>query len=282
MSHVRWQRGDAQRSLVDLFSAVLDGEIGNLSGESLFDFSELKVISEFHTDVFSTPVEQLVLAFDYVKSNVLRGKPYERDDHTKVALELKKFLTSSGDKKQKAFQAEAIRQTNVAVAERAKRERAEQDAKERQAEVALLEAKVQEAGRRHVADARRECFLRAGLAVLGALLTAGVWAFDSQLVITILRVLSLESSFDILVRPIVRIVGAAVLVGSCFPAIRPLKPTYRMGALTVIIAIAAGGSDLVGLALVTRISGYLAIAAPIALAFTIILEWSRIVHQDET
>ena len=64
-------------------------------GESLFSLSELKIISEFHTDVISTPVEQLVPAFDYVKSHVLGGKPYHRDDHTKVSLELKKFLASS-------------------------------------------------------------------------------------------------------------------------------------------------------------------------------------------
>ena len=55
-----------------------------------------------------------------------------------------------------------------------------------------------------------------------------------------------------------------------------------MGALTVIMAIAAGGLDLIGIALVTSISGYLAIGAPIALAFMIILEWSRVVRQDET
>ena len=291
-----------QQSLVDLFAAVLDGEIGDLSGESLFSLSELKIISEFHTDVISTPVEQLVPAFDYVKSHVLGGKPYHRDDHTKVSLELKKFLTSSMEEKHEALQAEAIRQKKVATDERAKRKLAEQDANDMQAEVSRLEEEVAEAiqqkkaatevsrleeevrkaGRRQVADARREGRLRAGLAVLGALLTAGIWAFDSELVATILRVLSLESSFDVLLRPSVRLVGAAVLVGSFFPAVGPLKPTYRMGALTVIMAIAAGGLDLIGIALVTSISGYLAIGAPIALAFMIILEWSRVVRQDET
>ena len=291
-----------QQSLVDLFAAVLDGEIGDLSGESLFSLSELKIISEFHTDVISTPVEQLVPAFDYVKSHVLGGKPYQRDDHTKVSLELKKFLASSMEEKHEALQAEAIRQKKVASDERAKRKLAEQDANDMQAEVSRLEEEVAEAirqkkaatevsrleeevrkaGRRQVADARREGRLRAGLAVLGALLTAGIWAFDSELVATILRVLSLESSFDVLLRPSVRLVGAAVLVGSFFPAVRPLKPTYRMGALTVIMAIAAGGLDLIGIALVTSISGYLAIGAPIALAFMIILEWSRVVRQDET
>ena len=290
---------EAQRSLVDLFSAVLDGEIGDLSGESLFNLSELKIISEFHTDVFSTPEEQLVPAFDYIKNNVLGGKLYERDAHTKVSLELKKFLTSSMEEKQKTLQAEAIRQKNVADVERARREvveqdaknkqaedaaaieGAEQDAKEKQAEVSRLEEEVQKARRRQLTDARREGRLRAFLAVLGALLTAVIWAFDSELVATILRALSLGSSLDVLLRPGVRLVGAAVLVVSFFPAVRPLKPTYRMGALTVIMAIAAGGSDLIGLALVASISGYLAIGAPIALALMIMLEWSRVVHQNE-
>ena len=86
---------DVQRSLADLFSAILDGEIGDLSGESLFDLQKLKIISEFHTDVFSTREEQLLPAFDYVKNTVLGGKSYQRDDHTRVALELKKFLMSS-------------------------------------------------------------------------------------------------------------------------------------------------------------------------------------------
>ena len=273
---------DAHRSLVDLFSAVLIGEVGDISGESLFSLSELKIISEFHTDVLSTPVEQLVPAFDYVKSNVLGGKSYQREDHTKVALELKKFLTSSMGEKQIILQAEATRQKNVAASERAERKLAQQDAEDKQAVVSRLEAEVQEAGRRQVADARREGRLRAGFAVLGALLTACVWAFDSELVATILRVLSLGSGFDVLLRQGVRLVGAAVLVGSSFLAVRPLKPPYRMGALTVIMAIAAGGSDLIGPALVASISGYLAIGATIAVAFMIILKWSRAVRQDET
>ena len=273
---------EVQRSLVDLFSAVLDGEIGDLSGESLFNLSELKIISEFHTDVFSTPVEQLVPAFDHVKSNVLSGKLYQRDDHTKVALELKKFLAASGEAKQKALQAEAIRLTNVVAAERAKREDAEEDAKKQQAEVSRLRAEVQKAGKRQVSDARREGRLRAGFAVLGALLTAGVWAFDSELAAATLRALGLGTSFDVLLRPGVRLMGAAILVGSFFPAVRSLKPTYRIGALSVIMASAAGGLNLLGSAVVASISGYLAIGATIALAFMIVVEWSRVVRRDET
>ena len=310
----------AQRPLVDLFAAVLNGEIGDLIGESLFSLSELKIISEFHADVLSTPVEQLVPAFDYVKSNVLGGKPYQRNDHAKVALELKKFLTSSTEEKQKALQAEvrrqeniaadertqreraqqdakekqaevsrlkakvaeAIRQENIAADERTQRDQAQQDAKEKQAEVSRLKAKVQKAGRRQVADARKKGRLCLGMAMLGATLAAGVWAFDSELVETILQVLSLGSSYGVSLCLVVRLIGAVVLVGSSYPAVGLLKPAYRMGALTAVVAIAVGGLDLIGLAMVASISGYLAIGAPIALALVIMLEWSRVVGQDET
>ena len=147
----------AQHSLVGLFSAVLAGEIEDLSGESLFDLSELKVISELHTDVLSTPVEQLVPAFDYVKNNVFGGESYQRENHTKVALELKTFLTSSTEEKQRVLQAEALRQKNVAAAEREKRELAEQEAKDKQAQVSRLEEEVAEALRqKNVATAERE------------------------------------------------------------------------------------------------------------------------------
>ena len=175
-----------------------------------------------------------------------------------------------------------MRQKQVAVDERAKRELAERDSEDSQAEVSRLEAEVQKSDRRQVADARREGRLSAILAVVGSLLTAGVWTFDSELVAGILRVLSLESRLDALLPLSVRLVGTVVLVGSCFPAVRRLKSAYCIGAFTVITAIAAGGSDLIEAADVASISGYLAIGAPIALALMIILEWSRVVRQDET
>ena len=166
--------------------------------------------------------------------------------------------------------AETIRQRNEADSERAKRELSEK------------QAALKEAHKRQMADMRMEGRLRAGLAGLGALLTAGIWAFDSELVAIVLRVLSLESRFDALLRTGVRLVGAAVLVSSLVPAVRPLKRTYRMGALTIIMAIAVAGLDLLGPALLARISGYLAIGAPIALAFMIIPERSRGVRQNQT
>ena len=200
---------ETQRSLVDLFSAVLNGEIGDLSGESLFDLSELKIITEFHSDVLSTPVEQLLPAFDYVKNTVLEGKPLRQDDHTKVALELKKFLTSSAEEKQEVLQAEAMRQKRVADDERAKRELAERDAEDKQSEVSRLEAEVKEAGCREQTYAKRDRRRLAGIAMLGAMLTSGIWAFDSEIVASLLPSLSLEGGLDSVLHIAVRPCGVS-------------------------------------------------------------------------
>ena len=305
---------DVRRSIVDLFSAVLNGEIGDLSGDSLFDISELKIISEFHTDVFSTPMEQLIPAFDYVKNTVLGGKSYQRDDQTKVALELKKFLISSTEKKQRELQAEMTRQKDIDGAARerlereqqnaeteisrlkeeleglttrqkdidgAARERLEREQQNAETEISRLKEEAQTAGRCHVADARREAFLRVGLVLLGAILTMGIWIFDSELVSAILRVLSLENSFDVLLNSGVRLVGAAVLVLSSFPAVLQLKPAYSIGIGGAIAAIAVGGSDLIEQASIDTISGYLEIGVPIAVLLTIIMERSRVFRQED-
>ncbi len=310
---------DARRSLVDLFSAVLDGEIGDLSGKARLELSELRIISEFHTDVLATPVQELVPAFDYVKSTVLGGRVYQRQDHTTVALELKKFLTSSSEEKQRVLQAEAARQSKVAAVERAKREQAEQDAKDwrarvsrleaevaeaaqekgavaaersrrehaereavgRQAKVSSLEAEVQEARRRRLADARRERRLMAGLAVLGALLAAGVWGFDSELASSIGQFLGRGSGWEVPLRWGVRGLGAAILVGSFLPAVLLMRRSYRLGGLTVVAAIGVGGLDLMGPELVASVSGYLGIGAAVATATVAVLDWAGTVRQEE-
>ena len=135
---------EEQQSLVGLFSDILEREVGGLSRESLFDLSELKLISEFHADVLAIPVDQIIPAFDYVKGKVLDGKPYRRDDQTKVALELKKFLTSSMDEKQRALHEAAHHQKLLAQAEREKRVRAESDFEVKQGEVESLRRELEE------------------------------------------------------------------------------------------------------------------------------------------
>lgn len=307
-----------RRSLVDLFSAVLQGEIGDLSGTVPFELSELRIISEFHADVLATPIEELMPAFDYVKSAILRGKVYQRNDHPTVALELRKFLTSSAEEKQRVLEAEAARQSKVAAAERAKREQAEEDARDwkarasrleaevaeaeqekgayaeerlrreraeqdavgREARMSELEAEVQEGRRRRVEDARRERRLLAGLAVLGALVAAGVWRFDSEIVSSIVQAFGHGSGSEVSWRWGVRVLGATVLIGSFLPAIRLTRRSYRVGSLSVVAAVAVGGLDLMGPEVVASWSGYLAIGAAVATAIVVVQDWSSADRRD--
>ena len=87
--------GAGERSVEDLFSEILSLLV--IPEGALFQASELALIAEMHEDVLATPADQLVLALDYVKSTELHGEPYLKKDFPKVALGLKKFLSSTKD-----------------------------------------------------------------------------------------------------------------------------------------------------------------------------------------
>ena len=261
-----------QSSLVDLFSTALERNIHGFPRETLFDLQELKLIGELHEDVLSTPADQLILAFDYVKSNVLEGKAYQQADHPKVALELKKFLASTTDERQQALQAEARRQQEIAASERTKREIAEIEALEEKKRVAQLEAKAEAATRRELAIKRCEVRLRAALMVLGALIAVGVWRFDSELARLLIGMNSTLEAYREFLELGVRFCGSFVLAVASLPAVFLLRPNLRMGMLIFIAAIALGGLDILGPEQLSACSGYLGIAAPIALALLIIFE----------
>ena len=301
---------EAQQSLVDLFSAILEGEVGGLSGESLFDLSELKLIAEFHTDVLATPVDQIIPAFDYVKGKVLGGKPYRRDDQTKVALELKKFLTSSMEEKQRALLEATHHQKGLAEAERAKRVRAEADVEAKEGEVERLrremeaekeerlsrerratenerekldqlKAEVQRAGKRSEGSARAVRRLCGGVAVLGSVVAGGIWAMDVVIAESIVEWLQWDGSRAGAVAAGARVVGGVLLVSLFLPSVSLLRASYRLSALATVAALAIGGMDIVGSEMIGRIAGYLAIGVPVALALTIMLGWSRLVDINE-
>jgi hypothetical protein len=107
---------DEEVSLADVMSALISDQIRPF--ETLFDISELALMAEFHEDVMSTPVDQLIMAFDYIKSRTLRGKPYQEKDIPKVSLELKKFLSVDRDKQFEALEQERLRLSEEAMREK--------------------------------------------------------------------------------------------------------------------------------------------------------------------
>ena len=301
---------EAQQSLVDLFSDILEAEVGGPSGDSLFDLSELKLISEFHADVLATPVDQIIPAFDYVKGKVLGGKPYRRDDQAKVALELKKFLTSSMAEKQRALHEAAHHQMGRAEAERTKRVRAEAAVEAKEGEVERLRreieaereemhsrerraadnqraklrqfrAEAQRAGRRSERSARTVRRLCGGVAILGAAVAGGIWGMDVAIAESLVEWLQWDGSRAAAVAAGARVTGGLLLVVACLPSVSVLRGSYRLSALATVAALAIGGMDIVGSETIGKMAGYLAIGVPVALALTIILEWSRLVDINE-
>lgn len=96
-----------ESSLADIFSALVSEYLS--VSDNLFDMREMNLLMEWHEDVMITPSEELIPALDYVKKKVLEGREYTIGDLTKVALELKKFLSKSIEERQKALQIEAER-----------------------------------------------------------------------------------------------------------------------------------------------------------------------------
>ncbi len=124
-----------EKSLADIMSAFITDQIRPL--RSLFDISELAIMAEFHADVMATPGDQLVLAFDYVKSSTLKGHQYLQQDIPRVSLALRKFLSSDKDKQLLSLQAERESALQDAQRENELRKEAEkrvQDANERSAD----------------------------------------------------------------------------------------------------------------------------------------------------
>ena len=271
-----------QGSLVGLFSSVLEGDIHGLPSEALFDLQELKLIAELHEDVLSTPVDLLTLAFDYIKTHVLRGKPYEKADHPRVALALRKFLSSTADEKQKALQAETHRQHEIAATERARREAAEGDARDRQSRVEQLEADLRAAREREegalsreYAGKRSQARLRIGLMVIGAFVAVGAWRFDAEIASQFIPTGGGFEQYRDILKLAIRFCGSVIFVFTSLPAIFQLRPRFRIVLVTVIAAIALGGLDLFDQQQVSAWADYLGIAAPITVAIMVIVDWCK-------
>jgi hypothetical protein len=109
----------------------------------LFDVGELLIMAEYHEDVMTTPPENLLMAFDYVKKKALNGKQYHREDIPKVSLELKKFLSKSTEEQYRSLVDEKARLENVARAEQALREKAEKEAQAFRAQNIELDGRLE-------------------------------------------------------------------------------------------------------------------------------------------
>ena len=248
-----------RHKLVDVFSAFLEGEIGDLSSHTLFEIGELRVLSELHADVLTLPADQLLPALDYVKNNFLEGKPYRGENHTSVALELRKFVVSSAHEKQEELLVQLAEQKQLST-------NTQRVVEELRDELSRLKCKVNATNEQNVAKLRTNNKLTGALAVFGVVLACVFWWFDMGISQGITGNMQLEGVDLATISYLTRALGAIVFVGATTPLILRLpEGPYRWIVPTILIAIAIGASDLIGLSEIKAISACLALASPLAM-----------------
>ncbi|MDE0153233.1 MAG: hypothetical protein OXN23_05110 [Gammaproteobacteria bacterium] len=125
-------------------------------------------------------------------------------------------------------------------------------------------------------EARRHRFLSMGLALLGFIVASMCWQFDPELSLLAMSFLGVDGVGTVSFSIAVRLFGAAVFVGSVIPALSfMLKGKYCKTSYTIVVAIAIGASDVVGLEIVKAVSAHLAVATPIALIIALALDTPR-------
>lgn len=259
-------------SLANLFSSILDDEVHFFPDQCIFDMRELKLICELHEDILSTPPEQLVLAFDYVKKTVLDGKPYEEADHKKVALGLKKYLSSSAEERQRGLLAEIERQKAITAAERLSREAAEREAASQKEQSAELEQRIKE-GQETIGDMeadteehqRREMLLGAVVFLMGVLMATVLWIADLEIAGAISRrVVYLALHKDVLPL-LIRIAGCPIFILSSIPLFRSFKirREAKLGMVAAIIAIGLAGANIFTSETISKTADYIGIGTAV-------------------
>jgi len=265
----------AEHSLVDVFSALLTDQV--MPTERVFDIQELKLIAEMHEDILSTPPEQLIQAFDYVKSAVLHGHAYRPEDHPMVALGLRKFLSASADERQhqlemenQRLRAEAERQAEEGAFERHRREAAEQRAEDLANKVASLEEET--ARQAMLADSMRKTGERTAnrqrlrQMMYGFAAGAAVWFFGEGMVAHFLSRWPTLSSLE---RPLHTLIGAGGVFLFTLPSVtfvthRPWRAEIKVVFLTLVFTLAIGLSRVLDDEMWSAWSAYVQIAALVA------------------
>lgn len=246
---------DEEFSLADVFSGLVMEHV--LPHSSLFEARELALFAEMHEDILSTPQDRLIQAVDYVKSTVLKGRPYRPEDIPKVALALRAFLTCSADEKRRdmmgqleALASELRDQREEAQAERQLRSGLSEMYEQQSGELSRvrkekdgLEGKITTLSERERKRTERE---GAAVMVAGFLVGGAIWGFSNRLRDLAERQWALARSHPQQVGVIVGVVGVAAF---CFPAVAFLRrkacnPKLRDAILVFLFVIALACSQI--------------------------------------
>ncbi|MCH7228589.1 hypothetical protein [Haloferula sp. A504] len=266
----------AEDALVGMFTSALDSSIhAYTTSDNLFDLQELRLISEMHEDVLATPPDQLVLAFDYVKGKVLDGEPYREASTPKVALELKKFLASSVEEKQRALRDEALRQQRISESERNRRLALESEKSKSEKAFAALQSGLDSALLTQKGLRSEILVFRCVIMGMGLLLALAMWGTDDVIsTMFTTRFPNLNLSQDH-AEMLLRVAGSIIFLCTSLPVVLVFSKGYRIAILSVIAAVAGAQTELLKSQSVSEVADWLAIGGPIALVALLLLDKGR-------
>lgn len=240
----------AENAVTAFFNALLVEQL-SLS-DTTFDLKDLALLAKHHEDVLATPPEALIPALDHVKHNILHGGAFDGASAGKVAIELRKHLHSSSDKREEHLLTEARIATDKANVERTHRNTAEQLAKTSAERLSALEIQFsdykqstqhkEEANQENLRKTRRNfCFAFTIVGFLAALL---IGSLDSQLK-NLLRSLPGPGAIYLVALSIFSI---SIVVIPSVLWVRNLTwaENRKRATIMLIIAIALAGSNVVG------------------------------------
>ena len=275
-----------EHTFLDMFSTILTEQVFPVG--SVFEARELALMAEYHEDVMATPVEQLVMAFDFIKSKTLQGKPYKRKDIPEVSLELRKFLASSREEQLQALEAERARSESEKQAEQQRRAAAEAATRQRDAQIQGLEGEVErlrtasttmetrmqaqidaaasQLAGQQAEQARQEQHRRAFYMVLGFVGGFAVWYWTETLLAQFnIKVPSLIV-WNSYAEVILKLIGALVFSIPAFLYIRrtSLEQGFQIALYTVVVIAALAFSQLLDKEALSASSSYVDLGSIVA------------------
>lgn len=255
-------------SLSTVFAELLKEQF--ITTDRLFDSRELVLLAEMHSDVLSTPLENLLPAVDFVKSSVLKGRAYRSDDFPAVSLELRKFLACSNDEQKRVLeslnaklQAEAQTERDFAAENRNERIEAEKALLEKESELDEQNEKLQAVEtentglREKLKKQQNQERLFAGIA--GFAWGAAIWVFRTPIAVAIQARIGHQTVVDAALQSLAGFVF-------CFPAFRFLRrsdwrPEIRIGIGTLLLFVTIWITKMISPSTAADIASYLSIAA---------------------
>lgn len=268
-----------EKSFVDVFSAFFAEQV--IPVEKVFDFRDLIVLVELHEDVQTTPTHQLVEAYEYIRREAFNKYPHTHNDKAVLALELRKFLTSSADEQRKTLQQETERlkkerekDKEQAISERRRRELAEIESDKLRSELASLEEEINSLREsdlnkseeiNQIKRGNEKAFNRRLLnhTVAGFLFDFFVFIFRENLTAGIIGKYSFFQGQEKVLGVCLGILGLIVFL---IPAIRLIRNfqwqgEYKLAVIIVVISLAISISKILDDTTVSSLSSIIQIAS---------------------